>query len=93
MRQTLYDFCRENGKDCLLAEWDAEKNSTLTPEMVTLGSHRRVWWCCPLGHVWKAVVYSRTGGRRCGCPVCAGRVSAAHRPRYEQLIENLVTKH
>ena len=31
MRQTLYDFCRENGKDCLLAEWDAEKNGTLTP--------------------------------------------------------------
>ena len=61
----------------IAAEWDAEKNGTLTPEMVTLGSHRRVWWRCPLGYVWKAVVYSRAGGRRCGCPYCAGKARRA----------------
>ncbi|MFQ9918651.1 MAG: zinc-ribbon domain-containing protein [Flavonifractor plautii] len=43
--------------------------------MVTAGSRRKVWWQCPEGHVWKAVVYSRAGKRKCGCPVCAGRIS------------------
>ena len=53
-----------------------EQYGALTPEMVTVGSHRKVWWQCPEGHVWKAVIYSRARGQRCGCPVCAGRVKA-----------------
>ena len=57
----------------LAAEWDAALNGGLTPEMVTPGSHKRVWWKCGEGHVWKAVVYSRAGKDQCGCPVCAGR--------------------
>ena len=32
-------------------------------------------WTCPRGHVYDAVVYSRTNGQ--GCPKCCGRVSAA----------------
>lgn len=48
-------------------------NGGLTPEMVTAGSNRKVWWQCPLGHTWKAVVYSRAGSQRCGCPICAGK--------------------
>ena len=28
-------------------------NGSLTPEMVTPGSHRKVWWQCPDGHVWR----------------------------------------
>lgn len=58
----------------LAKQWHPTLNGVLTPEMVTAGSHRRVWWECPLGHVWRAVVYSRTADRRCGCPVCAGKV-------------------
>ena len=54
------------------AQWHPTLNGGLTPEMVTAGSNRKVWWQCPLGHVWKAVVYSRAGTQRCGCPVCAG---------------------
>ena len=56
------------------AQWHTELNGPLTPEMVTPGSHRRVWWRCGEGHVWKAVIYSRTGEKKCGCPVCAGNV-------------------
>ena len=48
-------------------------NGALTPQMVTAGSHKKIWWRCPENHVWKAVVYSRTGPKRCGCPVCAGK--------------------
>ena len=61
------------------AQWHPTLNGNLTPEMVTPGSHRRVWWQCPLGHTWKEFVYSRTGAQRCGCPVCAGMTRAAKR--------------
>ena len=66
------------------AEWAQDLNGGLTPEMVTTGSHRRVWWRCPEGHVWRAVIYSRARGDRCGCPVCAGKVRrrAAEYPVY-----------
>lgn len=57
----------------LARQWHPTLNGNLTPEMVTAGSHRMVWWICDLGHVWKAVVYSRTGCKHSGCPVCAGR--------------------
>lgn len=58
----------------IAAQWDRSLNGKLTPEMVTPGSHKKVWWKCADGHVWKAVIYSRTGAQRCGCPICAGRV-------------------
>ena len=35
--------------------------------------NKKVWWKCAEGHVWKTVIYSRTGMQRCGYPVCAGR--------------------
>ena len=54
-------------------EWHPTLNGALTPEMVTVGSHRKVWWQCALGHVWKAAIYPRTGKQRCGCPICAGK--------------------
>ena len=56
----------------LAEQWHPVLNGNLTPEMVTPGSHKKVWWQCGQGHVWRAVIYSRTGQRRTGCPVCAG---------------------
>lgn len=58
----------------IAAQWHPELNGPLTPQMVTIGSNKKVWWQCSEGHVWKAVVYSRTGQKKSGCPVCAGRV-------------------
>lgn len=66
----------------LAQEWHPTLNQGLTPDQVTSGSHKRVWWQCPAGHVWKAVVYSRARGKRCGCPVCAGKVSGKNLARY-----------
>lgn len=57
----------------IAAQWHPTLNGALTPEMVTVGSHKKVWWECPEGHVWSAVIYSRTGQKKTGCPVCAGR--------------------
>lgn len=55
------------------AQWHPEKNGTLEPTMVMPGSAKRVWWKCSDGHEWKAVIYSRTRGQACGCPICAGK--------------------
>ena len=57
----------------IAAQWHPELNGALTPEMVSCGSNKKVWWQCADGHVWKAVIYSRTGEKKSGCPVCAGK--------------------
>ena len=62
----------------LARQWHQTMNGHLTPEQVSAGSRRQVWWQCSLGHVWKARVHSRAGKQRRGCPVCAGRARAAN---------------
>ncbi|MBQ2118039.1 MAG: zinc-ribbon domain-containing protein [Clostridia bacterium] len=54
----------------LVKEWHPTKNAPLTPEQITKGSHKKVWWKCANGHEWQATVKSRTLGG-CGCPECA----------------------
>ena len=71
IRRTFRAFCAEEGKTALLAQWDIERNLPLTPDDVTFGSHKRVWWTCPNGHSWQAMVYTRSEGA--GCPYCTGR--------------------
>ena len=66
----------------IAASWHPTLNGTLTPQDVTTGSRRKVWWECPEGHVWKAVVYSRARKQKTGCPVCAGRVKEPQQMRY-----------
>ena len=66
----------------IAAQWHPTLNGTLTPAMVTVGSHQKVWWQCPQGHVWKTVIHIRTGPKRCGCPVCAGKVRQRNYQRY-----------
>lgn len=55
----------------LLTEWNPTKNGELTPEMLTKGSDRVVWWLCKNGHTWDDTVAHRVSGR--GCPVCSGK--------------------
>ena len=55
------------------AQWHPVRNAPLEPTMVMPGSGKRVWWRCVDGHEWQAVVYSRTGAQKCGCPYCGGR--------------------
>ncbi len=52
----------------LLKEWDYEKNTDISPQEVTYGSDKKVWWICKKGHSWKAVISSRSIGK--GCPEC-----------------------
>lgn len=74
VQMTLYEYCLEMGREELLREWDGERNAPLTPEEVSPGSHRAVWWVCEKGHRWRAMVKSRAMGT--GCPVCANRAVA-----------------
>ena len=57
----------------IAAQWHPEFNGELTPEMVTECSNTKVWWRCDHGHEWQAKVEARTGNRKSGCPLCAGR--------------------
>ncbi len=52
----------------LAAQWHPEKNGPLTPEDVTPGSDRIVWWLCTEGHEFEASVNVRAYGR--ACPHC-----------------------
>ena len=71
MHNSLYDYCLQSGQEQLLQQWDDRRNAPLTPEEVTQGSHRMVWWVCEKGHRWQAMVKSRAAGS--GCPICANR--------------------
>ena len=74
------------------AQWHPTLNGALTPEQVTAGSHRTVWWMCPNGHIWKAIVYSRAGPQKCGCPVCAGKVRPERQERYRRALAEVEAK-
>jgi len=53
-----------------LAEtWHPSRNGELRPSDVTPASDKKVWWRCPVGHEWRAVIGSRNAGA--GCPECA----------------------
>ncbi len=46
------------------------KNGDLTPNDLTYGSGRKVWWFCEAGHEWEARVINRTKARGTACPEC-----------------------
>ncbi len=54
-------------------QWHPDKNGSLTPEKVTPGSRRRVWWICARGHEWKTKIIIRKKG--CGCPKCGSKTA------------------
>ena len=63
-------WCLRNGRESLLAEWDAENNSC-TPNSKSFGSHyKAAWKCSECGHQWRAEIKSRTllnaGCSKCG---------------------------
>ena len=73
MRQTLQAYCEQFGRAEILEQWNTVRNGDLTPMDVTFGSHKRVWWRCPKGHEWQAIVKSRI--ERNDCPLCANKVT------------------
>ena len=76
MRETLSEYCKRTGLHTLLEQWDQQANAPLTPDSISHGSKRKVWWRCEKGHRWQAAVHTRTGSGT-GCPVCAGKIPLA----------------
>lgn len=57
-------------KPNLVLEW-SDKNE-IEPNMVTLGSNKKVWWKCKSEHEWQATVKNRVNGS--GCPYCSHNI-------------------
>ena len=56
----------------LVKEWHPIQNGNLTPQDVTSGSTKKVWWQCKCGYEWQARIDHRTR-RGQGCPQCKGK--------------------
>jgi hypothetical protein len=59
-------------------EWNPTRNRGAPPATVIATSSQPVWWRCSLGHAWRALIRSRTFGKK-ACPVCADAVSESVR--------------
>lgn len=52
-------------------EWHPTKNGDLKASEVSYGSKKRVWWLCPVGHLYDMPIDKRTI-RGSKCPICSG---------------------
>lgn len=66
--------CLANVRPDIAAQWHETKNVDKTPYDFTAGSHKKVWWQCPIeqDHEWEAAIHTRTGNGL-GCPCCSGK--------------------
>ena len=58
----------------LIVEW-SKKNLPLTPDGITFGSNKVVWWKGSCGHEWQTSVKARSKGEK--CPICSGARAVA----------------
>ena len=58
----------------LSRQWNYDKNKGLTPEDLTAGSNKNIWWICDvhISHQWNTSVNDRTQDNS-GCPFCANQ--------------------
>lgn len=55
----------------LAAEWHPTLNGKITPQEVSSGTDRKIWWLGKCGHEWDAALSSRRKSGE-GCPTCRG---------------------
>jgi hypothetical protein len=55
----------------LAAEWHPTKNYPLTPQDITQGVSKAVWWLCSSGHEYRTAPSNRKDGDN--CPFCSNR--------------------
>ena len=72
-------------------EWAFDLNE-LTPDRVTCGSHKPIWFRCKLQHEWKTTMHTRTRGS--GCPTCAlnGAEGATDLRKYPKVLREFDRK-
>lgn len=75
----------------LVKEWHPTKNGTLTPDRVSFGYGKKVWWLCPkCKHEYQASPNKRTYGavgKITGCPKCGRKTIIKHNMNKVQNIE------
>ena len=88
--RSLFNWCEKNGDwgNQLLSEW-SEKND-FSPEKITFGSSRKVWWKCTSAHEWKATVNNRVRGAK--CPYCTNKRTLSGYNDLESLFPELMTE-
>lgn len=84
-------WCKRNGKDILLKEWDYTVNS-IFPSELSYGSHKVVSWICTsCGNKYEKSVHARAEGT--GCGICSGVGVFIHRKslfdEYPELVDEL----
>ena len=88
-KKVLYGY-NDLATNCpeIAEQWNELKNGDLTPQKVTIGSHKKVWWRCNSGHEWQACICDRVNGN--GCPYCSGRVAITGINDFSTLYPELV---
>lgn len=74
MKETFESYCKNNGLEYLIDEWNSDKNALLGlfPDTIAPKSNKKAWWKCRnCGNTWDSVISSRTGQSQCGCPYCS----------------------
>lgn len=70
MKRMLADVCPE-----LINEW-SQRNLPLTPDNITFGSNKIVWWKGSNGHSWEAKICERAIEEK-GCTICESEYQSA----------------
>lgn len=68
-RRVLLENSLYINKPNLLEIWDYNKN-IISPEEVSVYSHKKVWWKCSNNHFWEEKI-SQVSTRDGGCPYCS----------------------
>jgi len=63
------DNCLSTINPELAKQWSSK--NVLTPDDVTSGSDKKIWWICENNHEWKARVAGRNNGSK--CPYCSNK--------------------
>ena len=78
----------------LAMDWDQVKNDPITPESISLNSHKKYWWKChKCAFEWQASPNDRFRGK--SCPVCAKELRKKTRANtlLKQRENNLLIQH
>ena len=70
-QKVCIDNCLATLNPELAKEWHPTLNGDLTPNDITCGSEKIVWWKCLINplHEWQKSIYERRGNK-CKCPHC-----------------------
>lgn len=74
-KRACKDNCLSVTHPYLADQWNYAKNGDLTPQDVTHGSGKLVWWICEFDHEWKSKINNRSHGRN--CPICASSLKTS----------------